>query len=151
MFKIKLFNNGLMWFRWLAYADRRLVTQWRSLGGCHSEGPQSVTATVFHAAKALGKGLRDLSETVASSLTGGSPENTFTHSHSPEPCLKGVVTILDVEVSIMKHENIIYFSLDKRFKQLYVDDGYTYVFSFDMVQTVIVNKIVMLYFIQVNV
>lgn len=146
MFKIKLFNNGSMWFRWLAYADRRLVTQWRSLGGCHSEGPQSVTATVFHAAKALGKGLRDLSETVASSLTGGSPENTFTHSHSPEPCLKGVVTILDVEVSNMKHENIIDFILDKRFKQMYVDAGYTYVFAFDMVQTVIVNKIVMLYF-----
>jgi len=92
--------------RWLAYADRRLVSQWRSLGGCHSEGPQSVTATVFHAAKFLGKGLRDLSETVASSLTGGSPENTHFH-HAPhgEPTHKGVVTILDIEGKVSKEAN----------------------------------------------
>lgn len=83
--------------RWLAYADRRLVSQWRSLGGCHAEGPQSVTATVFNAAKCLGKGLRELSGTVASSLTGSSPENSHTHTPA-EPCMKGVVTILDIEV-----------------------------------------------------
>ncbi|KAG8332960.1 Breast carcinoma amplified sequence 3 [Homalodisca vitripennis] len=88
--------------RWLAYADRRLVSQWRSQGGCQSEGPHSVTATMFHAAKFLGKGLRDLSETVASSLTGSSPENSsLHHNHPPEPCLKGIVTILDLEASVV--------------------------------------------------
>lgn len=82
--------------RWLAYADRRMVTHWRSMGGCQSEGPQSVTATMMHAAKFLGKGLRDLSETVANSLTGSGQESGFTGI--AEPCLKGIVTIIDIEV-----------------------------------------------------
>lgn len=86
--------------RWLAYADRRMVSHWRSMGGCQTEGPQSVTATMMHAAKFLGKGLRDLSETVASSLTGGSPEANF--PVPPEPCLKGIVTIIDIESKASK-------------------------------------------------
>jgi hypothetical protein len=43
----------------------------RSSGGTEGEGVQSYTATVLHAAKSFGKGLRELGETVASSLTGG--------------------------------------------------------------------------------
>lgn len=43
----------------------------RSSGGMEGEGVQSYTATVLHAAKSFGKGLRELGETVASSLTGG--------------------------------------------------------------------------------
>lgn len=43
----------------------------RSSGGTEGDGVQSYTATVLHAAKSFGKGLRELGETVASSLTGG--------------------------------------------------------------------------------
>lgn len=58
--------------RWLAYADRKLLPSRRSSGGTEGEGVQSYTAAMLHAAKSLGKGLRGLGETVASSLTGGS-------------------------------------------------------------------------------
>ena len=43
----------------------------RSSGGTEGEGVHSYTATMLHAAKSFGKGLRELGETVASSLTGG--------------------------------------------------------------------------------
>ncbi|KRT82130.1 hypothetical protein AMK59_4807, partial [Oryctes borbonicus] len=55
--------------RWMAYAENKLLTQKRSSGGNEGEGVQSYTATVIHAAKSLGRGLRELGETVASSLT----------------------------------------------------------------------------------
>jgi hypothetical protein len=55
----------------LAYSERRLMPARRSSGGTEGEGVQSYTATVLHAAKSFGKGLRELGETVASSLTGG--------------------------------------------------------------------------------
>nr|CAD7448989.1 unnamed protein product [Timema bartmani] len=57
--------------RWLAYSERRLVPSRRSSGGTEGEGVQSYTATVLHVAKSFGKGLRELGETVATSLTGG--------------------------------------------------------------------------------
>ncbi|KAJ2938856.1 hypothetical protein O0L34_g18485 [Tuta absoluta] len=83
--------------RWLAYADKKLNQSKRSSGGCEGEGQSSYTATVLHAAKSLGKGLRGLGESVAHSLAGGrstsqspSPPNADT----PQP---GIVTILDVE------------------------------------------------------
>ncbi|XP_033609769.1 breast carcinoma-amplified sequence 3 homolog isoform X3 [Cryptotermes secundus] len=57
--------------RWLAYSERRLMPARRSSGGTEGDGVQSYTATVLHAAKSFGKGLRELGETVASSLTGG--------------------------------------------------------------------------------
>lgn len=82
--------------RWLAYADRRLVSWWRSQGGCEGDGAQSYTATVLHAAKSLGKGLRDLSGSVASSLTGtGMPNNMMNGGELSTP---GIVTVLDIEV-----------------------------------------------------
>lgn len=69
------------------------------------DGSASYTATVLHAAKSLGKGLRGLGETVASSLSGtGNPRAGFTpinaaptqiHSDSLQA---GVVTILDLQV-----------------------------------------------------
>uniref|UniRef100_A0A1B6E2D0 BCAS3 WD40 domain-containing protein n=1 Tax=Clastoptera arizonana TaxID=38151 RepID=A0A1B6E2D0_9HEMI len=89
--------------RWLAYADRRMVSHWRSMGGCQSEGPQSVTATMMHAAKFLGKGLRDLSETVANSFTGSGQEANYIGMG--EPCLKGIVTIIDIDGKISRDGN----------------------------------------------
>lgn len=58
------------------------------------------------AAKSLGRGLRELGETVASSLTGNSPYKPSnlsssapqTSSTSSEIPQKGVVTILNIEV-----------------------------------------------------
>ncbi|KAK7865422.1 hypothetical protein R5R35_012788 [Gryllus longicercus] len=97
--------------RWLAYAERQLLHARRSSGGSEGEGVQSYTATVLHAAKSLGKGLRELGETVASSLTGGaggtgvqrspvgtagSPGATALNVGS-DAVTPGVVTILDAQ------------------------------------------------------
>lgn len=62
---------------------------------------QSYTATMIHAAKSLGRGLRELSETVASSLTGNVPYKpgmNACHQTGTEVSQKGIVTILDIEV-----------------------------------------------------
>ncbi|XP_020296034.1 uncharacterized protein LOC109860992 isoform X2 [Pseudomyrmex gracilis] len=84
--------------RWLAYSEKKLIPSRRSSGGCEGEGVQSYTATVLYAAKSLGKGLRGLGETVASSLTGNSvspmPVNNTGNDVTP-----GVVTILDLQVA----------------------------------------------------
>ncbi|XP_058788982.1 breast carcinoma-amplified sequence 3 homolog isoform X2 [Phymastichus coffea] len=66
--------------RWMAYCERRLLPGKRSSGGCETEGVSSYTATVLYAAKSLGKGLRGLGETVASSLTGGGVSGTANHA-----------------------------------------------------------------------
>lgn len=89
--------------RWMAYAERNLIPSKRSSGGNEGEGVQSYTATVLHAAKSLGRGLRELGETVASSFTGTSP---YKPSGSPQAggqadvLQKGIVTILDIQVSV---------------------------------------------------
>ncbi|XP_066992105.2 breast carcinoma-amplified sequence 3 homolog [Anabrus simplex] len=98
--------------RWLAYAERRLLPSRRSSGGTEGEGVQSYTATVLHAAKSLGKGLRELGESVASSLTGSASNagmqrgvvgggagqqggvNTGGSCDSLQP---GIITILDAQ------------------------------------------------------
>ncbi|XP_077297871.1 breast carcinoma-amplified sequence 3 homolog isoform X2 [Arctopsyche grandis] len=85
--------------RWLAYAERRISPTKRSSGGCEGEGVASYTATVLHAAKSLGKGLRGLGESVASSL-GGARSGGLSQSPSPphsEQLQPGVVTIIDLE------------------------------------------------------
>uniref|UniRef100_A0A182JXR5 Uncharacterized protein n=1 Tax=Anopheles christyi TaxID=43041 RepID=A0A182JXR5_9DIPT len=56
--------------RWIAYAERRLISSKRSSGGCEGDGVTSYTATVLNAAKSFGKGLRELGEQVAAGLTG---------------------------------------------------------------------------------
>lgn len=73
-------------------------------------GAQSYTATVLHAAQTLGRGLRELSETVASSLTGprhhsmgsmgllGSSPPTVNGTDHSSP---GIVTVLDLEVCVL--------------------------------------------------
>ncbi|KAK9509588.1 hypothetical protein O3M35_006868 [Rhynocoris fuscipes] len=82
--------------RWLAYAEKRVTTWQRSSGGCESDGSQSYTSTVIHAAKSLSKGLRDLS----GSLTGSSPSTTNNNAAHP-----GIVTIIDIEVKPTKEDD----------------------------------------------
>lgn len=71
------------------------------------EGVTSYTATVLHAAKSLSKGLRGLGESVAHSLAGGrstSQSPSPPHADIQRP---GVVTILDIEVLMLKFHNCI--------------------------------------------
>lgn len=80
--------------RWLAYADKKLLPAHLSAGGAEVYSGQSVTATVLHAAKSFGKGLRDLGDAVASSLAG---QRNLASSHVGNGDMHpGVVTILDV-------------------------------------------------------
>lgn len=66
---------------------------------------QSYTATVLHAAKSLGRGLRELGESVASSLTGSQSYKPGTSPNSPQSGTnadipqKGIVSIIDIEVN----------------------------------------------------
>ncbi|KAJ8931403.1 hypothetical protein NQ314_015675, partial [Rhamnusium bicolor] len=89
--------------RWMAYAEKKLNPSKRSSGGNDGEGVQSYTATVIHAAKSLGRGLRELGESVASSLTGNPNFKPGTSPNSPQAGgqsdipQKGIVTILDIE------------------------------------------------------
>ncbi|XP_047110731.1 breast carcinoma-amplified sequence 3 homolog [Schistocerca piceifrons] len=91
--------------RWLAYASRRLLPARRSSGGSEGDGVQSYTAAVLHAAKSLGKGLRGLGETVASSLSaqqrggaGAVGVLTAPSSTTVESGLQpGIVTIIDIQ------------------------------------------------------
>ncbi|XP_014484326.1 PREDICTED: uncharacterized protein LOC106749423 isoform X2 [Dinoponera quadriceps] len=85
--------------RWLAYSERKLIPARRSSGGCEGEGVQSYTATVLYAAKSLGKGLRGLGETVASSLTGNSVSPMAVNSTGSDVTQPGVVTILDLQAA----------------------------------------------------
>ncbi|XP_012269875.2 uncharacterized protein LOC105694094 isoform X2 [Athalia rosae] len=83
--------------RWLAYSEKKLLPARRSSGGSEGEGAQSYTATVLHAAKSLGKGLRGLGETVASTITGNSMTPTPLNSVGFDTTQPGVVTILDLQ------------------------------------------------------
>ncbi|XP_012224640.2 microtubule-associated protein futsch isoform X2 [Linepithema humile] len=85
--------------RWLAYSEKKLIPVRRSSGGCEGEGVQSYTATVLYAAKSLGKGLRGLGETVASSLTGNSVSPMVANNTGNDVTQPGVVTILDLQVA----------------------------------------------------
>lgn len=89
------YNNVI--FRMIS-SEKKLLPAKRSSGGCESEGVQSYTATVLYAAKSLGKGLRGLGETVASSLTGNlvSPVVANNTGDVTQP---GVVTILDLQAA----------------------------------------------------
>ncbi|KYN44495.1 Breast carcinoma-amplified sequence 3 like protein [Trachymyrmex septentrionalis] len=85
--------------RWLAYSEKKLIPARRSSGGCEGEGVQSYTATVLYAAKSLGKGLRGLGETVASSLTGNSVSPIAINNAGNDVTQPGVVTILDLQIA----------------------------------------------------
>ncbi|XP_043485442.1 uncharacterized protein LOC122513241 isoform X2 [Polistes fuscatus] len=85
--------------RWLAYSEKKLLPAKRSSGGCEGEGVQSYTAAVLYAAKSLGKGLRGLGETVASSLTGNSVSPLAANNTSNDVTQPGVVMILDLQAA----------------------------------------------------
>lgn len=85
--------------RWLAYSEKKLLPVKRSSGGCEGEGVQSYTATVLYAAKSLGKGLRGLGETVASSLTGNSVSPVVINNTGSDVTQPGVITILDLQAA----------------------------------------------------
>ncbi|XP_015440178.1 PREDICTED: uncharacterized protein LOC107194969 [Dufourea novaeangliae] len=85
--------------RWLAYSEKNLLPAKRSSGGCEGEGVQSYTATVLYAAKSLGKGLRGLGETVASSLTGNSVSPVVINNTGNDVTQPGVITILDLQAA----------------------------------------------------
>lgn len=94
--------------RWLAYAERKMMSSKRSAGGCDCDGVSSYTATMLNAAKTLSKGLRELGEQVAAGLSGtvgtNVPTSTTTIASNnglPEAqqLQPGVITILDIKVS----------------------------------------------------
>ncbi|XP_042880190.1 BCAS3 microtubule associated cell migration factor-like isoform X2 [Penaeus japonicus] len=84
--------------RWLAYADRRLYPLHQSCGGMVPEGATSYKATVFHAAKSLTKGLKELGESVASNLMGQRGATAAQQSPPTNMPTPGVVTILDTQM-----------------------------------------------------
>lgn len=85
--------------RMFYFSEKKLLPARRSSGGSEGEGVQSYTATVLYAAKSLGKGLRDLGETVASSLTGNSISPTVFNNVENDVIQPGVVTILDLQAA----------------------------------------------------
>lgn len=117
--------------RWLAYSEQRLIPNLKSAGGCEVESAPSYTATVLHAAKTLSQGLRELSGSVASSLSGNLSTSPLTNSYMPlasgfhrsdssssinstntgELLQPGIVTIVDVEVSLFNFVQRIFRNL----------------------------------------
>lgn len=100
--------------RWLAYAERKLIPSKRSAGGCDCDGVSSYTATVLHAAKTLGKGLRELGEQVAAGLTGTGATGAHTVSTvstistgTEQQLHPGIITILDIKVKRIKFKKKI--------------------------------------------
>uniref|UniRef100_T1J6D8 BCAS3 microtubule associated cell migration factor n=1 Tax=Strigamia maritima TaxID=126957 RepID=T1J6D8_STRMM len=84
--------------RWLAYADRKMVSVHQSRGGMAGEGVQSYAATVIHAAKTLTKGLTIFGETVASSLSGVKSHSMQAEKKTGVECSQpGVVTVVDIQ------------------------------------------------------
>lgn len=80
-------------------SEKKLVQSMRSSGGRNADGVQSYTATVLYAAKSLGKGLRGLGETVASSLTGQSVSPVAVNNIGMDVNHAGVVTIIDLQAA----------------------------------------------------
>lgn len=86
----------------MAYADHKLISWNRSTGGYEGENGHSYTATVLHAAKSLSQSLRDLSGTVANSITGVHNSNSshnITVVNDSTQINPGVITIIDIKVS----------------------------------------------------
>ncbi|XP_055940994.1 BCAS3 microtubule associated cell migration factor-like [Argiope bruennichi] len=86
--------------RWLAYANKKLVSVHQSGGGMAGDGVHSYAATIIHAAKTITKGLSIFGETVANSLSGqklaSKPLSTKSDPKNTEDSQPGIVTILDV-------------------------------------------------------
>ncbi|XP_041348624.1 breast carcinoma-amplified sequence 3-like [Gigantopelta aegis] len=87
--------------RWLAYADKRLVSMHQSCGGMSGDGAQSYAATVISAAKGAFKGLTMFGEAMMSSVTGAKPSSA---SKKSEPAVQtdntyrpGIVSVVDLQ------------------------------------------------------
>ncbi|GAB1604473.1 breast carcinoma-amplified sequence 3-like [Argonauta hians] len=88
--------------RWLAYADKRLVSVHQSCGGMSGDGSQSYAATVINAAKSITKGLTMFGEAMVSSVTGKSPtshttkkpDSPFIIENGQRP---GIVSVVDIQ------------------------------------------------------
>ncbi|GFY41714.1 breast carcinoma-amplified sequence 3 homolog [Trichonephila inaurata madagascariensis] len=85
--------------RWLAFANKKLVSVHQSGGGMAGDGVHSYAATIIHAAKTISKGLSIFGETVANSLSGQKLPNKIVCAKSDlksnEDSQPGIVTILD--------------------------------------------------------
>ncbi|VVC41024.1 Hypothetical protein CINCED_3A011279 [Cinara cedri] len=94
--------------RWLAYADQKLTTWNRSAGGYEGENDHSYTATVLHAAKSLSQSLRDLSGSVASTITGGVHNSNSSHnisvSNDSNQMNPGIITVIDIKNKVLKEK-----------------------------------------------
>lgn len=85
----------------MAYADQKLISWNRSTGGYEGENGHSYTATVLHAAKSLSQSLRDLSGSVANSITGVHNSNSshnLSITNDSNQMNPGIITIIDIKV-----------------------------------------------------
>ncbi|XP_070573678.1 LOW QUALITY PROTEIN: BCAS3 microtubule associated cell migration factor-like, partial [Ptychodera flava] len=92
--------------RWLAYADKKLVSVHQSGGGMSGDGVHSYAATVINAAKTITKGLSIFGETVGR-LASGKDQRSGSPTHSPTASaassgahdkIPGIVTIIDTNL-----------------------------------------------------
>lgn len=85
------------------------MTSWnRSTGGYEGENGHSYTATVLHAAKTLSQSLRDLSGSVANSITGVHNSNSahnISITNESNQINPGIVTIVDIKVCLLLIKN----------------------------------------------
>ncbi|XP_035218906.1 breast carcinoma-amplified sequence 3-like isoform X2 [Stegodyphus dumicola] len=86
--------------RWLAFANKKLISVHQSGGGMAGDGVHSYAATIIHAAKTITKGLTIFGETVANSLSGQKPmpkpSSLKSDSKASDDSQPGIITILDV-------------------------------------------------------
>ncbi|XP_046356113.1 BCAS3 microtubule associated cell migration factor-like [Haliotis rufescens] len=96
--------------RWLAYADRRLVSMHQSCGGMSGDGAQSYAATVISAAKGAFKGLTMFGEAMMSSVTGNksspSTKKGETSSQVDNNYRPGIVSVIDMQTVTGSHFHV---------------------------------------------
>ncbi|CAI9719521.1 Breast carcinoma-amplified sequence 3,Breast carcinoma-amplified sequence 3 homolog [Octopus vulgaris] len=97
--------------RWLAYADKRLVSVHQSCGGMSGDGSQSYAATVINAAKSITKGLTMFGEAMVSSVTGKSPTSHTTKKADPSFVIDnglrpGIVSVIDTQTIRGEHFSV---------------------------------------------
>ncbi|XP_054711123.1 BCAS3 microtubule associated cell migration factor-like [Uloborus diversus] len=86
--------------RWLAFANKKLISVYQSGGGMAGDGVHSYAATIIHAAKTITKGLTIFGETVANSFSGQKhmikPSSIKHDPKDADDSQPGIVTILDL-------------------------------------------------------
>lgn len=81
--------------RWLAFADKKLITLHQTSGGMAGDAIHSYASSFFKAAQAISQGLTVVGSAVTKSLTGHKPasvQSNLKHSDQFQP---GIVTIVD--------------------------------------------------------